>query len=132
LSTKIHALVENMGQLGSFTLTAGQVHDVTEARGLLVGIDTEAVVADKAFDSDELIDFIREGEAKAVIPARSNRRRKRRLDRKRYRERNLIERFFCRLKHFRRIATRYDKLAQRYASFIALTAAVVWLGGRIG
>lgn len=121
-----------MGQLGGFTLTGGEVHDVTEARGLLVGIDAEAVIADKAYDSDELISFIREGEAKAVIPARSNRLRKRRLDRKRYRDRNLIERFFCRLKHFRRIATRYEKLAQRYTSFIALTAAAVWLGASIG
>jgi len=120
-----------MGQLGRFTLTGGEVHDVTEARGLLIGIDTEAVVADKAFDSDELIDFIREGKAKAVIPGRSNRLRERRLDRKRYRDRNLIERFFCRLKHFRRVATRYDKLAQRFASFIALAAAAVWLGAHI-
>lgn len=131
MSTKIHALVENMGQLGGFTLTGGEVHDVTEARGLLEGIDTEAVVADKAFDSDALIGFICEGKAKAVIPARSNRLHQRRLDRKRYRERNRIERFFCRLKHFRRVATRYDKLAQRFASFIALTAAVVWLGAHI-
>jgi transposase len=129
LSTKIHALVESMGQLSGFTLTGGEVHDVTEAQGLLLGIEAEAVIADKAFDSNELIDFIRAAGAKAVIPARSNRRSKRRLDRKRYRDRNLIERFFCRLKHFRRVATRYDKLAQRYSSFIALTAAVVWLGG---
>lgn len=120
-----------MGQLRSFTLSGGEVHDVTEAHGLLVGIDTEAVIADKAFDSDALIEFIRTGGAKAVIPARSNRRHKRRLDRKRYRNRNLIERFFCRLKHFRRVATRYDKLAGRYSSFIALTAAVVWLGAHI-
>jgi transposase len=120
-----------MGQLSGFTLTGGEVHDVTEAQGLLLGIEAEAVIADKAFDSNELIDFIRAGGAKAVIPARSNRRHKRRLDRKRYRNRNLIERFFCRLKHFRRVATRYDKLAGRYSSFIALTAAVVWLGGQI-
>lgn len=90
-----------MGQLGSFTLTGGEVHDVTEACGLLVEIEAKAVIADKAFDSDELISFIREGEAKAVIPARSNRISKHRLDRKRYRDRNRIERFFCRLKHVR-------------------------------
>lgn len=64
-----------------------------------------------------------------MIPPRSNRHSKRHLDRLRYRTGNLIERFFCRLKHFRRVATLYDKLAQHYASFVALAAAAIWLGG---
>lgn len=116
-----------MGQLNRFVLTGGEVHDVTQAGTLIEGISAGVVIADKAFDADALLDHIRASGARAVIPARSNRLTTRRLDRKRYRRRNLIERFFCRLKHFRRIATRYDKLAQRFASFIALTAAVVWL-----
>ena len=129
MSTKIHALVEGVGQLNRFILTGGETHDVTQAQALLEGIEPEVVIADKGFDSDELIAHIRARGAKAVIPPRSNRLRRRRLDRKCYRSRNLIERFFCRLKQFRRVATRYDKLALRYASFIALAAAVVWLGG---
>ena len=120
-----------MGQLDRFVLTGGEVGDVTQAKTLLLGIDTHAVVADKGYDSDALVQFIREGEAKAVIPPRCNRLQKRRVDRRRYRARNLIERCFCRLKHFRRIATRYEKLAQHYASFLALSAAVVWLGAHL-
>jgi transposase len=127
LSTKIHALVERVGQLNRFVLTGGEVNDVTQADTLIEGIPAGAVIADKAFDADALIARIRASGAQAVIPARSNRLTTRRLDRRRYRHRNLIERFFCRLKQFRRIATRYDKLAQRYASFIALAAAIVWL-----
>ena len=127
MSTKIHALVETLGQLRSFVLTGGEVSDITQAQSLLVGIDTRAVVGDKGYDSDELVEFIRDGDAQAVIPPRRNRVHRRRYDKARYRERNRIERFFCRIKQFRRIATRYDKLAERYASFIALTAATIWL-----
>jgi transposase len=116
-----------MGQLKRFILTGGEVHDVTQAETLIDGICAGAVIADKAFDADALIKRIHASGAQAVIPARSNRLSARRLNRRRYRRRNLIERFFCRLKHFRRVATRYDKLMQRYSSFIALTAAVVWL-----
>ena len=116
-----------MGRLQGFALTGGEAHDVTQAKGLLVGIDTETVIADKGYDSDELVEEIRDGGAKAVVPPRRNRRCKRRIDRRCYRKRNIIERFFCRLKHFRRIATRYEKLEARFASFIALTAAVIWL-----
>lgn len=127
MSTKIHALVERVGQLNRFVLTGGEVNDVTQADTLIEGITAGAVIADKAFDADALIARIRASGAQAVIPARSHRLTTRRLDRRRYRHRNLIERFFCRLKQFRRIATRYDKLARRYASFIALAATVVWL-----
>ena len=127
MSTKIHALVEGLGQLHRFRLTGGEVHDVTQAEGLIEDIQAGAVIADKAFDSDALLASIHASGAKAVIPPKSNRVTIRRIDRRRYRRRNLIERFFCRLKHFRRIATRYEKLAQRFSSFIALTAAVVWM-----
>lgn len=116
-----------MGQLSRFCLTGGEVHDVTQAETLIEGIAAGAVIADKAFDADTLIERIHASGARAVIPARSNRLTTRRFDRRRYCRRNLIERFFCRLKHFRRVATRYDKLAQRYSSFIALAATVVWL-----
>ena len=120
--------MERVGQLHRFVLTGGEVNDVTQADGLIEGIAAGAVIADKAFDADPLIERIRASGAIAVIPPRSNRLVLRRYDRRRYRHRNRIERFFCRLKQFRRIATRYDKLAQRFASFIALTAAIIWLG----
>jgi transposase len=127
LSTKIHALVEGLGNLGCWSLTGGQTHDLTQAPILLEGIMTSAVVADKAYDADSLIQRITASGAKAVIPPRENRVRPREFDPHHYKHRNLIERFFCRLKQFRRIATRYEKLAHRFCAFIALVAAVVWL-----
>lgn len=119
--------MEALGRLHRFTLTAGEVHDVTQAPVLISDITADAFIADKAFDSDSLITDIRARGARVIIPPRSNRITVRRFDRKRYRRRNIVERFFCRLKHFRRIATRYEKLAQRFSSFIAITAAVIWL-----
>lgn len=120
-------MVEGLGNLARFVLTEGQAHDITQASTLLQGIDCDAVLADKAFDADELRQNIAQRGAKAVIPPRSNRNTPASYDRDQYMHRNLIERHFCRIKHFRRIATRYEKLAQRFASFVALVAAFVWL-----
>lgn len=127
MSTKIHALVEGLGNLSNFSLTGGQVNDVTQADALLDGIPAGAVIADKAFDADARYGAILARGAKAVIPPRRHRLQPRAFDKHQYKHRNLIERFFCRIKHFRRIATRYEKLASRFASFVALVAAVVWL-----
>lgn len=113
--------------MARWTLTAGQTHDVTQAPALIEGIATQAVVADKAYDADALIASILQTGATAVIPPRENRRVSRSFDKHHYKHRNLIERFFCRMKQFRRIATRYDKLASRFSSFIALVAAFIWL-----
>jgi len=85
------------------------------------------VVADKGYDADHFVAGIEATGAEAVIPPRSNRLAPRKFDRHLYRARNLIERFFARLKHFRRIATRYDKLAKSFLSFIHLACAFVWL-----
>jgi len=100
---------------------------MTQAQDLIEGITADAVVADTAFDADALIAVIEATGAKAIIPPRSNRVNVRDFDRHHYKHRNLIERFFCRLKQFRRIATRFDKLASRFSSFIALVAAFIWL-----
>ena len=127
MSPKIHALVEGLGHLARWEITGGQVHDVTQAPTWLCGLSPQAVIADKAFDSDALIDLIIKGGSAAVIPPKSNRRVQRDFERHQYQHRNLIERFFCRLKQFRRSATRYDKLASRWSSFIALAAAFIWL-----
>jgi transposase len=85
------------------------------------------VVTDKAFDANALIQTIEQTGAKVVIPPKADRTVHRDFDRNQYKHRNLIERFFCRLKHFRRIATRYDKLASRFSSFIALVASFIRL-----
>ncbi len=108
-------------------MTGGQTHDVTQAEDILDGVLTRAVVADKAYDAASLIEIITQMDASAVIPPRENRQEPRAFDMHQYQHRNLIERFFCRLKQFRRIATRYDKLASRFSAFIAIVAAFIWL-----
>lgn len=113
--------------MARWTLTAGQTHDSQQAIPLLEGLHPDAVVADKAYDADALIAHIREMGAAAVIPPRANRLEQRPFDKHQYQHRNLIERFFLRIKHFRRIATRYDKLAERFSSFIAIVATFLWL-----
>lgn len=84
------------------------------------------MIADKAYDSNELLATIDQMGANAVIPSKANRKQQRVIDAKAYKRRNRIERFFCLLKQFRRIATRYEKLASRYAAFILVVAGFVW------
>ncbi|MFD2271170.1 IS5 family transposase [Undibacterium arcticum] len=129
LSTKIHACVEGLGQLARFILTGGQVNDITQAQALIVEIDAAAFLADKAYDADALLACI----ASKKMPRPLSRRERieknsEKFDRHQYRNRNLIERFFfAQLKQFRRVATRYDKLASRFGSFVALVASLLWL-----
>lgn len=120
-------MVEGLGHLVRWTLTPGQAHDLTQAHQLIEGLTTQAVIADKAFDANALLSAIAQLGAKAVIPPMAHRRDQRSYDRHQYKHRNLIERYFCRLKEFRRIATRYDKLATRFSSFIAIVASFIWL-----
>lgn len=113
--------------MARWELTAGQAHDLTQAATLIEGIKTDAVVADKAFDANALIQAIAQTGAKVVIPPKADRTVQRDFHRHQYKHRNLIERFFCRVKHFRRIATRYDELASRFSSFIAVVASFIVL-----
>jgi transposase len=118
-------VVDAIGRLIAGRLTAGQVHDVTQAQPLLQDVPARCVVADKAYDARALRQTIAAAGAKTVIPPRANRREKIRWSKAIYRHRNLVERFFCRIKHYRRIATRYDKLAERFASFVCIVGAIV-------
>jgi transposase len=101
-------------------ITEGQVADITCAQELVEGLRAEAIIADKGYDADAFVQSIRASRAKAVIPPRSHRKARRRYDRALYRQRNLVERFFNRIKHFRRVATRYDKLAHSYLIFVSI------------
>lgn len=127
------ARVEGLGNLAGFILTGGNIHDSTEAQALLdkVAGQTDGqiatVTADKAYDSAAIVAKIEELGGKAVIPQFSNRKVARPVDWAQYKNRNIVERFFARLKQFHRIATRYDKLAARFASFVHLAAALIWL-----
>ena len=120
-STKIHAAVNDDGQPVRFSLTGGERHDMVEAGTLLENLSLQYVVADKGYDSDSLRQQIRRQGGKPVIPARTGIRR-RRYDRTRYRLRNVIERFFNRVKHYRRVATRYEKTDRNYLGFVCLAS----------
>jgi transposase len=107
-------------------LTAGQAHDLNAAPRLLEGLSYRHVVADRGYDANALLDLIRASGAKAHIPSTRQRRVHRSVNRRIYRQRNLIERFFCKLKHFRRIATRFDKLARNFLAAVALASTRIW------
>ena len=126
LSTKIHMVTDAQGQPVRFALTGGQEADVSQAIPLLTGIETEAVIADKGYESNGILGFIQDRGAEAVIPPKSNRRDPWEYDRELYRERNLIERAFNKLKQWRRIATRYDRKSLYSLSALHLVVAIVW------
>ena len=126
LSTKIHMAADADGQPIRFILTGGQAGDAPQAIPLLTGIKAGHVIADKGYDSNEILNFIQQQGATAVIPPRSNRRVPRASDREVYKERNLIERAFNKLKHWRRIATRYDRRSLYFLATLQLAAAITW------
>ena len=127
MTTKLHVAVDSLGNPVRVILTAGQISDIGQAGALIKDQPAEFIVADKGYDSDAFVETIRAQGSQAVIPPRSNRLNPRAFDRHIYKDRNLIERFFCRIKQFRRIATRYDKLANSFLALIHLACAVVWL-----
>ncbi len=117
------------------TLTAGQRNDITQAEPLVASVartvdDTEAiraVLADKGYDSNDFVEQIEALGAEAVIPSRKNRTVAREHDVELYKDRNKVERFFGRIKHYRRVATRYEKTARNYLAMLHLVSAMVWL-----
>ena len=126
-TTKIHAVVDNLGRPIAFEITAGQVGDVRAAIALLAPLPPARLcAADTAYDSNGLRQFLAERGTLPVIPNNPTRKRHHPFDAVAYKQRNLIERMFSRLKDFRRIATRYDKLALNYAAAVALAAVVTW------
>jgi transposase len=128
LSTKIHALVDALGNPLGFHLSGGEAHDLVGADHLLADMQADTLIADKAFDADKrVIEPLSAAGKTVVIPPRSNRRSPRSFDRDLYKARHLIENFFAKLKQFRAIATRYDKTARNFLAAIHLAAAYVWL-----
>ena len=106
-------------------MTGGQVHDSQCAEDLLDGKNADFVIADKAFDSDKILEKVETMGAVAVIPPTANRIEQRAYDKHYYKERNAIERFFCRLKQFRGIATRYCKRGLYFLEAVKLTSAII-------
>ena len=126
-TTKIHALVNEHFQLIGVDLTGGNVHDSEVAIKLLskVALAGKKVLADKAFCSEDIRKYISQEKAAACIPDKSNAVHRHDFDKELYKARNIIERFFQRIKTFRHIATRYDKLSYCFLNFIFLAAVIV-------
>jgi transposase len=120
--------VDAQGQPVELCLGPGQEHDVIRAEQLLADHAPESVIADKGYDADEFVKTIRDRGAQVVIPPRSNRTHPRKFSKRRYRNRNLVERFVNRIKHYRRIATRFEKTARNYLAFVHLASSLVMLG----
>jgi transposase len=126
-STKIHVTVDALGNPLRFTLTAGQRHDITQAKALLAGLDSDFVIADRGYDADDFITFIIDQGSTPVIPPRKRRKEPRAYDTWLYRERALVECFINKIKHFRHVFARFDKLATRFLGFLHFVGALIWL-----
>ena len=126
-TTKIHAVVDALGQALKFSLTPGQRHDITQASYLIEGFENSNVIADKAYDAKAFIEQIEKQKCNPVIPPRSNRKNPRQYDEHLYKERHLVECFFNKIKHFRRVFSRFDKKASSFRGFLAYASFVLWL-----
>lgn len=126
-TTKIHAITDSQGRLFQFSLTPGNIADITAAYPLAATLPPRGcLIGDAGYDATELRQELAFRGTATVIPTIATRKHKWSFDRQTYKERNLVERMFNRLKDFRRIATRYDRLARNFASAIALVAVVLW------
>lgn len=119
--------VRGLGCPVRFTLTAGQKGDAPQAEALIEGLSADIFMADTAYDSDRLRNTIADKGAMAVIPNNPSRALKHPLDKHLYAQRHLIECCFSKLKHFRRVATRFEKTARNYFAVVAIAATVLWI-----
>ena len=109
-------------------LSAGQASDKAAVAALLDGLPpARALVADRGYDARAIIELVRQHGGEAHIPTQRDRKVQRSVDPSLYRQRNLVERFFCKLKHFRRVATRFDKLARNFLAAVLLASTRLWL-----
>lgn len=127
LSTKIHTVVDALGNPVRFVLTGGQRNDITQTEALLDGLRADYVLADKGYDGQSAVAAVEKIGAIPVIPRRKTTAAYRFFDADLYKNRHCIENFFSKLKQYRGIATRYCKRARNFASFLYLAAAIIWL-----
>lgn len=126
-STKIHVVVDSLGNPLRMILTGGQKADSPQAISLLIGFEFKSVLADRGYDSNQLLKFIAKNKSEAVIPSKKNRIEKREIDKHTYKDRHLVECFMNKIKHCRRIFSRFDKYACQYMGFLSLISALIWL-----
>lgn len=126
-STKIHLATDALGNAIRFILTGGERNDITQAEQLIENLFPDYVIADKGYDADKFVLLLKKRNSEAVIPSRVNRLIQREIDTELYKERHLIECCIGKLKHFRRVFSRFDKLAKNYLSFVQFASVIVWL-----
>ena len=126
LNTKIHAVCDALGNPLRFKLTPGNLSDVGQAAKLVEGLSAKALLADKGYDSNSIVELAPAGGMEAIIPSRRNRKLPHPLDSMRYFARHLVENLFQRMKIFRRVATRFEKLDERFLGFIYIAGIMKW------
>ena len=126
-STKIHVTVDGLGNPLRFRLTAGQRHDIIQAQSLIDGYDFERVIADRGYAAQDFVDFVSDQGTEAVIPPHPRAKEARAYDTWLYRERHLVECFINKIKHFRRLFSRFEKLDSSYLGFLHFVATLIWL-----
>lgn len=124
---KIHAAVDALGLPLKSILTGGQEADINQAIPLMTGVSAQSCLADKGYDSDPFLVWLKDHHIEAVIPPKANRKEKRYCDWWHYKERHVVECMFGKLKYFRRIAMRYEKRACNFMGMLAFSAALLWL-----
>ena len=125
--TKIHGAVNGLGLPVKLILTAGQEADVSQAIPLIDGHPISEVIGDKGYDSQKVVAEIERQGGTAVIPSKKNAVSPRKIDWDRYKDRNLVERFWSRIKHCRRVATRFEKKAQNFLAFVQIASVLLLL-----
>lgn len=126
-STKIHVTVDGLGNPLRLHLTAGQRHDIIQAHDLTVDLAFDHLLADRSYGAKAFVAELLTRGIEVVIPPNKNAKEPREYDEWRYRERHLIECFIGKIKHFRRIFSRFDKLAKRYLGFLHFVSTLIWL-----
>jgi transposase len=119
--------VDGLGYPLRFVLTGGQRHDSTQAQALVADFDFERLLADKSYDDQAFVQHLLALDVEVVIPARANRIEQREYDKHWYKERHLVECFINKIKHYRRIFSRFEKYARRYLGFLSFVGALIWL-----
>ena len=126
-TTKVHVTVDGLGNPLRLRLTAGHRHDITQALALVEGLAFDHLIADRGYAAQDFVEWVIESGIQPVIPPHQRARESRDYDRWLYRERHLVECFINKIKHFRRVFSRFDKLARSYLGFLQFVSSLIWL-----
>lgn len=124
-------MVDAAGKLLRFLLRPGQAHDITQGEALVEGFVCKRIIADRGYAAKDFVDGLLEKGIEVAIPPHLQAKERRACDKRRYRERNLVERFISRPKHFRRVFSRFEKLDTPHLGFLRLVGVMIWLRSNV-